>query len=242
MEQKERIIQKIKALLQKTTERGATKAEMESALAKANQLMTEHYISQFDLKQTTEKSSLDFLVIQKTKSKYDFTSFLGSLGHLFNCIIMTTVNESTLSIFGEPDERELVAYFYDMIVNVGLKEKQLFQNSIEFEQEKKHFPTKSIFNAFLTGYSKSVDYKIHLLIKERDNAISQETGLMKINQIEKVKKTLEEKIGKLPVRENKRKAPMARKAFEKGVEKGMKVNLTKAIPQSVQTGQTTMNF
>lgn len=242
MNQKTKIINRIKALLEKTVDKGATRAEMESALAKANQLMTEHYISRYDLKQTNEKSTLDFLVIQKSKSKYDFVSFLGSLGHLFNCIIMTTVSESTLSIFGEPDERELVAYFYDMIVNVGLKEKELFQNSIVFQQEKQRFTTKSIFNAFLTGYSKSVDYKIHLLIKERDNAISLETGLMKINQIEKVMKTLEEKVGKLPVIKHKKKAPIARKSFEKGVEKGMKVNLTKAIPQSVQTGQTTMNF
>jgi hypothetical protein len=242
MEQKEKIIQKIKALLQKTTDRGATKAEMESALAKANQLMTEHYISQFDLKQTNESSTLDFLIIEKSKSKYDFVSFLGSLGHLFNCIVMTTVNESTLTIFGEPDERELVAYFYDMIVNVGLKEKELFQNTTEFQQEKQHFSTKQIFQSFINGYSRSVDYKIHLLIKERDNTISQETGLMKINQIERVKIKLEEKIGKVAVKTNKRKEPTANKAFAKGVEKGMKINLTKGIPQSQQTSQTTMSF
>src|SRR5690554_1762073 len=50
----EKILKKIKALLAKTVDNGATEQEALMALNKANELMTEHYITEFDLKDIEE--------------------------------------------------------------------------------------------------------------------------------------------------------------------------------------------
>lgn len=62
MTNRQKMIERIRALLSKTVERGATEAEMASALAKAREMMDAHDLSEGDLREEEERVTREMRV------------------------------------------------------------------------------------------------------------------------------------------------------------------------------------
>lgn len=75
MKCKDSIKLKIKALLSKTTENGATEAEALSALKKAQSLMLEYFISEHDLVDPYISEKCIFKEVDIIQSAYDMKVF-----------------------------------------------------------------------------------------------------------------------------------------------------------------------
>lgn len=228
MENKEqdKIKGKIKALLSKTIDNGATKEEMESALRKANQLMTDFFISEHDLK--------DYEVINKcisehfelTKSGFDLTLFYADLAYLFDCEFY--YNSQRITFFGHEQDVALCGYFYNVISKTCLKEKEIYLKSKNAVELKQYYNGRTLAASFIKGFLVEVVFKMRKMYKERESNIPQSMGLVLLNKKEKVKNDFNNLNMKFRI--VKTKALKAeREAFESGLKKGEEINLIQGI-------------
>ena len=108
MNPREKNIARVKALLEKNVENGATEAEAMSALAKASELMKQWYISENDIKDPYlgEKCILkQFPLIQ---SGYNYRLFYNDLTRLFDCEYY--YNSKIIAFFGFEEDVELLIF------------------------------------------------------------------------------------------------------------------------------------
>lgn len=224
--EKDRIKAKIKALLSKTTDNGASEQEMESALKKANELMLLNFILEHDLK--------DFKIIEKCllkevpliKTGFDMTIFYGDLARLFDCKYY--YNSKRIAFFGFEQDTEFCAYFYNVIVKTCLKEKDLYAKSNHFKEMKKLHHGKTLSASFIKGFQISVAEKMYSMYKDRQRNIPESYGLMVIEKEENVKNQFLNL--DLKIKSVKTKILIAEQAvFDKGKEAGMTISLTQGI-------------
>ncbi len=234
MENKEKIKEKIKALLSKTTDNGATKEEMESALRKANQLMTEFFISEHDLKDNEIIDKCISEKIELTKSGFDLSIFYADLAHLFDCEFY--YNSKYITFFGHEQDVALCGYFYKMISKTCLIEKDKYLKSDRYNQLKKHYHGRTLSSSFIKGFLVEVVYKMQKMYEEREKNIPQSYGLMVVEKKEKVKNEFQELNLKIHFEKTK-ELKGERKAFEDGLEKGAELNLVQGISQSKEVSR-----
>ncbi|EKT3957673.1 DUF2786 domain-containing protein [Flavobacterium psychrophilum] len=226
METNDKIKVKIKALLSKTTDNGATHQEMESALKKANELMLQNFISEHDLK--------DFKVIEKCilkevpliKSGYDLTMFYTKLARLFDCEYY--YNSKRIAFFGFEQDTEFCAYFYNVIVKTCLKEKEKYIKSSHFKEMRRMYHGKTLSASFIKGFQISVAEKMHQMYKERKRNVPESYGLMVIEKEENVKSqflNLDLKIKSVKAKD----VIVEQAVFDKGKEAGKTINLIQGI-------------
>lgn len=229
MNNTQRIKDKIKALLLKTIDNGATKEEMESALSKANQLMLQFFISEHDLK---EESIINTCVLKQTdfvKSGYDLSIFYADLAYLFDC--EHYYNNTRICFFGFEQDAELCCYFYNMIAKTCLKEKDKFIKSRSYSILKKRYHGKTLVSSFIKGFLVEVTLKMKQMYKDRQSNIPESYGLMVIQKQEKVKEEFYNL--NINLTKSKQKALKAESiAFQLGIEQGKKVNLIQGIETS----------
>lgn len=226
MDNRDKIKNRIKALLSKTIENGATKQEMESALTKANQLMAEFFISEHDLQ--------DIEIIKKcvsesfnlTKSGYDLTLFYADLARLFDCEYF--YNSKTITFFGHEQDVALCGYFYNVISKTCLYEKDKYLKSDKYKRLKNYYHGRTLSSSFIKGFLIEVVSKMKDLYKDREANIPKEYGLMVVKKKEKVTKEFEEL--NLNIRVIKSKQLIGeRESYNDGKQKGSEVNLVQGI-------------
>lgn len=172
---------KIRALLSKTTENGATKEEMESALNKANQLMLENFIEEHEigsgeLKRKCVSKTIPFFV-----SSYDLCigKLCNSLTKLFDCNYYWVKSKKELTFFGYEEDVEMCIYFYELICRSTLKAKDMYKYDIDYLHEKqkgKH--GKTMMASFIKGFIWGVCRKMNNMYADRVKNIHQKYGLV----------------------------------------------------------------
>ena len=225
---KEKIKRKIKALLAKTTENGATESEAINALKKAQILMLEYVISEQELKDpySTEKCVLK--EVNLIKSGYNLTLFYASLSNLFDCEHFYTRRKITF--FGFEEDTELCAYFYNHIIKVCLSEKAMYLKSEEYRYASQYYHGKTLASSFIKGFLVSICRKMHDMYECRKGEVSNEVGLMIIQKNQKVQQQYEDM--NLNIRHVKnRDLEYESEAFRSGLKKGSKISLTQGISQ-----------
>lgn len=227
MSKREKIKSKVNALLAKTTENGASKEEMESALAKANQLMVDFFISENDLKDPYISENCVLEKFERVKSGYDLTGFFHSLSLLFDCEHYFTKKE--ISFFGFEEDVKLCGYFYKFITDSALIEKDKFTKSEKYLSLKRVYHGKTLASSFLKGFIKAVSVKMKVMYQNRESQLSSDQfGLMVIDKKNKVDfqfKNLDLKIRTIP---NKRiRAESV--AYDEGVLKGEKLKIVQGV-------------
>lgn len=226
MESNDKIKAKIKALLSKTTDNGATQQEMESALKKANELMLQNFISEYEIK--------DFKIIEKCilkevpiiKSGYDLKFFYSNLAKLFDCKYY--YNSKRVAFFAFEQDTEFCAYLYNVIVKTCLKEKEIYIKTDHFKQIRKMHHGKTLSASFIKGFQISVSNKMYQMYKERKRNLHETYGLMVIEKEENVKSQFLDL--DLKITSVKANDFMVEKAvFNKGKEAGEKISLIQGI-------------
>lgn len=222
----EKIKEKIKALLSKTIDNGASKAEMESALKKANKLMTDFFISEHDLQDSEIIKECISEQFELTKSGFDLSFFYGSLARLFDCEYY--FNSKTITFFGHKQDVAMCGYFYNVISKTCLKEKDVYLKSEECLQLKKYYHGRTLSSSFIKGFLIEVSSKMEEMYKNREKNIPDAYGLMVVEKREKVKNDFKNLGLKLRVQPQKQ-LTAERQAFESGKEKGQEINLIQGI-------------
>ena len=231
---RDKIISRIKALTSKTVENGATQAEMESALRKANQLAVEFMISEHELKdvEVIEKCVLKSFPLVKTG--YDMSLFYGTLGLLFDC--EHYYNNKTITFFGYSQDVELCGYFYQVIVKAALNEKDKYLKREENKYLRVLYHGKTISASFIRGFLIEVCRTINEMYEERESNLPQSFSLMVIDKKERVRKEYEEL--NLKVRIKKDKATVAaEQAFYDGRTEGENFKLTQGLEGKEESGK-----
>ncbi|MGR3790689.1 DUF2786 domain-containing protein [Flavobacterium sp. TN-1] len=226
MENKERIKGKIKALLSKTVDNGATKEEMESALNKANQLMTEFFISEYDLKdeQVIEKClSKQF---ELTKSGFDLTIFYNSLARLFDCEYY--YNSKRIVFFGHEQDVDLCGYFYYVITKTCLNEKDRFVKSDKYMKLRKNYHGRTLSSSFIKGFLIEVQEKMREMYENRKSNIPEGYGLIVLEKNKRVKQDFQ-KLDLKILTQKSRPITGELEAMEEGIKKGKEINLIQGL-------------
>lgn len=234
----EKILKKIKALLLKTVDNGASEQEALLALNKANELMIEHYITEFDLKDI-EEAKLITIEVPLYKTAYDLSLIYGPIAKMFDCI--SYYNTKRVAFFGFEDDALLCEYFYLMITKVCFFEKEKFKNTVKYKSLKKYgYHGKTIASDFIKGFIESISSKMYLMYKNRKSSIPIEKGLVVQEKEQKVKMEFENSGIKTRTVKSK-DLTYSTEAFYSGVEKGREFDLNQPLSQSASSNQLLIN-
>lgn len=226
MNNRESTKRRIKALLEKTTENGATEQEALSALKKAQELMLENFISENEI---NDPYLLEKCVFKETpiiKSRYNLTVFYASLCKLFDC--EHYYNSKRITFFGFEEDTELCSYFYNFIIKACLSEKDNYMKSKAYKELSSHYHGKTLVASFIRGFLVGISLKMSEMYKNRTHKVSEEVGLMVLGKIEKVKEQFSAK--DLNIRTVRDKGGnYEAQAYVSGIEKGENTSLVQGI-------------
>lgn len=127
---RDQIIKKIKALLNKTIENGATKEEAELALQKANELMTKYMVQLNDLKEIS-KDDIVNIEVDIPRYRVNFNRVDNALSRLFGTENFITAKRNriqSLIFFGLKHDVECCVYFHIYLTRC------LFNDTLEFRK------------------------------------------------------------------------------------------------------------
>ena len=238
MENKEKIKLRIRALLNKTVENGATEAEAIAALRKANELMVQYYISEHDLKDPFAGEKITLKETSLIKSGYDLTFFYPFLAQLFDCEYF--YNPYRIAFFGFQEDVQLCDFFYTLIVKACLREKDRYMKSKEFKSLKQVYHGKTLAASFIKGFLLKVSDKMNEMYKNRKSTVPENMGLVLVQKSERVKseyKKLDLTVRSAPTR----KLEYERIAFSSGVTQGNNFHITQGINQYQSESQIKLN-
>lgn len=154
----EKIISKIKKLLEMTEANGASENEAMAAALKAQKLMAEYHISE---KEIGEKEKSDKIVIKHTfigtgnKWKYALARIVGKN---FRCEHFFDIKRSNLYFYGYNVDVEIAIKTFEMLFEIGKKASVRCYNRIRNDCIKfgKIFNGKGIKNCFLFGFLQGI--------------------------------------------------------------------------------------
>ena len=154
---------KIRALLSKTVNNGATEAEAMSALSKAQELMKLHYLEENDL------YDVDEIIVSKLPYNSLMTYVLYNLGRLFNCKTWFVTKEY-MYFYGYETDTNLASYFYDFILKALNNSYVQYTKSLEYNDlvliEK--LSKRTIKNNFSKGFLNGIYLKISKIYEQRN--------------------------------------------------------------------------
>lgn len=233
MKGKNRIKAKIQALLQKTTENGASQEEALPAIVKAQVLMKQHMIDENDLKDPylTEKCVTKFC--PRIKSSYDLTIILYDLCNAFDC--EHYYNKERIAFFGFEEDVNLCVYFYQFILKSCMKAKDEYKKSSRYYDYtyKLGYHGRTLVASFIKGFQITVCRKLDTLYKDRTSQYSQEVGYGLV-VVEKKKRVNDEFNSENPTLKIKKSNLEARnkEAFNEGADKGSVLNITQGVNEA----------
>lgn len=232
-DKKLRVKAKIRALLNKTVENGASEQEAIQALKKANELMLENFIFEHDL-QGVEPEKIIEVREPIVVTSYDYTMFYSSLARLFDCqCFWTTGRKGDIVFFGFESDAKLAMYFYKMIMRSAATEIKKYKESFEFIHSKAFFGYhgKTLVASFVRGFTIRLSEKLWDMYQDRKSSIPKGMGLMVVEKDEQVQNSFKEKHPKLGTHKiNEFIAEQG--AFSAGVESGESIEIVQPLEGS----------
>lgn len=226
---------KIRALLNKTVENGASEQEAMLALKKANELMLENFISEHDLEGVEPEKIIEVrepIVV----ASYDFTLFYGSLARLFDCEnFWTTGRKGDIVFFGFESDAKLAMYFYRLVMKAAFNSIEEYKKSFEFTHAKAFYGMhgKTLVSSFVKGFTIRLAERLREMYQQRKASVPYGMGLMVIEKDEQVEAEFNKQHPK--VKGHKVNLDnLSREAFRAGVEDGEKLDLVQPLAEGVK--------
>jgi hypothetical protein len=220
---------KIKALLAKNTDNGATEQEAIAALQKASELMSKYFISMSDLEDPFLGERCVLKEVPIIKSGYDMALFYAELSELFDCFHY--FNRHRIAFFGFEQDTELCAYFYNVIVRTCLKEKDRYLKSDEYRRLSYRFHGKTLAASFVKGFLLRIGQKMYEMYMARKKEYSGGLDLVLYDKKRKVTESYNDMNIKTRTRSTG-KISAVETAFYSGQDAGSKVDIIQGINQS----------
>lgn len=233
MDNKEKIKLRIRALLAKTTDNGATESEMLEAMAKAAELMEKYFIDSNDLNDPFLGEKCVFGKTPIFKTKYTINYFYGYLARLFDCEYY--YNQTEITFFGFENDVDLCLYFYKLIVKTCLSETEKYKASRDFRKHQLYTGshTKTLINSFMKGFIIRVCKKLDDIYKSRQSERTTERGLILRTKDQKVKDAFEAENLKIRTVKSS-KVSLSEAGFRAGEKAGDNFSIT----QGIKSGQS----
>lgn len=176
----DKIKAKIKALLSKTVENGATEEEMNTAFEKANELMLLFFISKEDLEESLADEKCIVKTIPLAKTGYKVNHFYGMLAQLFDCKVFWNDGLQTITFYGYKHDTDLCVYFYHMIMRSCMTSLATYKKSYDYsyyvDSGFRHGRTLTF--SFVKGWIQAVTEKMYNMWKARMQHHSDSTALV----------------------------------------------------------------
>ncbi|MGM7552601.1 DUF2786 domain-containing protein [Myroides odoratimimus] len=188
-DQKLKVKAKIRALLNKTVENGASEQEAMLALKKANELMLENFICEHDLEGVAPEKIIEVrepIVV----TSYDFTWFYGDLARLFDCeCFWTSGRKGDIVFFGFESDAKLAMYFYRLVMKAAFNSIEEYKKSFEYIHSKAFYGKhgKTLVSSFVKGFTIRLGQRLIEMYEQRKASIPYGMGLMVIQKDEQVK-------------------------------------------------------
>lgn len=218
-----RALKRIKALLNKTEENGATIEEAKSSISKANQLMKEYYLTINDIESLEENEVITTGSVDRIKIKYRDTGFLPYLSDLFDC--KHFYNKKEVTFVGYDTDVKICIYLYKKITSALINDISVFKKTRTYEVNTLYngINGRTLVSSFVSGFINGISNKMYHMFCEREsNVENNQTGLMVIKS-EKVSKFYDQfdvRTIKQPSNQN-----IVGAAFVHGEDKGQNFNL-----------------
>ncbi len=230
-EKLETIKRKIINLLNRTTEKGATKKEAEACLKMANKLMLQYNIEENEL--GYEQTEKVFKLLSLKRNSLPVLNMITEISAFSGCLFMVGKNYPSRKkdhfIFGSKHDIEITLYLVEFIMNTVEEEIKQFKIVYKNNGEPRKHLRKAI-KSFLFGMCDGIGYKIRLLKEERMKDIKKSTGtalieLKRENLISELKKEIPN------VREDNsdNEITIIKDYFDQGFNKGKKIKFHDAL-------------
>lgn len=228
--QDEKLLQKVKNLLNITTEAGATEGEALNAFAAAQKIISRHHLDIADINRVSkEKIKIDHLIIYPTgKSRIMWKEkILLTLVNINNCYCVVRKTKPTNhTIFGPSENLKIIEELFNLICS-----------QVEFYSKEYPGKGKAQFNEFKLGCATKINQRLrqteaqikkeYLLEKGQTEETS--TALVFLNtQMIDIKKAATDFYGGMlggPLKQ--RQAKITSSAYGDGLKQGAKVILTR---------------
>lgn len=227
-------IDKVRKLMEFSTENGATESEVENALKLAQKLMLKHNLEMGDIKSTV--NDIDVTIIpctwkKGTESKLFLHDLLSAVAEAFACKVIRSGSsiQRLYKIVGLKEDREMTESTFNKILpqvrhltKVRFKESDKSLSAVRF--------TISYQAGFISGLTEKLATDKAQLMKSKDG-----------KQFELIVVTKEGLIAdyiadKMKIKESERKFKINRSAFQKGKEDGSDKGLNEKLPQADKSG------
>lgn len=181
MDKKEKILKKIKALLNRTVANGATFNEAEIAFRKAGQIMKEYCISE---QEVNDFQPTNFIESKVKMTRFgDFTTLATAIADFFDCEFFWQRGLKRGTFFGYDVDAELCVYFYDIAKNAlesGIKN---FKKSYKYHCLTYNNSPSKLTLSYIRGFCLKLASKLKEMKKEQDAEIlSTGTSLILVKQ------------------------------------------------------------
>jgi hypothetical protein len=224
---KDKLKLKIKALLSKTTDNGATKAEAISAINKAQSLMEENLILESDLNSSVLGEKCILKEHPRNSMKHKEVFITSYLANLFFC--QTYHTNKNVFFFGFEQDADLCCYFYDFIVESALSDLYWYKETQEYEDLKKESSANSIVSNFVKGYLLTVCRKIQEIYTERQKVRSGKGVVVVDEKMAKVKREFQN-LG-LNLKTVKSNIRGTNKSFQSGSKRGGDLSISQGVSE-----------
>lgn len=175
-EERAKISAKIRALLSKTMENGATEAEAMSAAEKASELMTEYDLTMHDVQavkdDTWGKRTRPFGEGSSRRRHYhEVSNVMSSIARFCDCKVWLQGAEATF--FGTKDDTDIAWFMTDMIRAVSEQVYREYTNSVQCALDKLDGAHgKSLRANFMIGFMSRVGARLSKMKQERDTKVA----------------------------------------------------------------------
>lgn len=238
----EDILRKVKNLLNRTTDKGATPEEMDTCINLAYQLMEKYAIGLEDVKRSDIEFSEGEFIYIPTKNSIDFMTMLTTLCELFHCgSLQRKTRKKPDGSFGRRamymyrivGEKEHALFVEFLVTEIMLNSTALF---LQISKEKGFTRNNVLVEkySYERGYFDAVVETAEQRIKERDSLRGTGTSLMVVDSM--VKDYLAN-YGYAKTRSTIRKS--SQYAYELGKQHGKNQSLDKRVNRNVKKLATT---
>lgn len=171
---KEKLIAKIKALLNRTIENGASLSEAEVALKKANELIAKYHITEFELKNFSQKEECEEVKIKFKRISKHIKSLFGSVADAFECEYCFNTHFGTL--FGYKTDITIAEYIFNFVLSALEYEISEYKKTYDYQDDISVYSPNKVINSFIGGFVAKIRQKLLELTKEKEDIVRCATG------------------------------------------------------------------
>ena len=219
----DKLMQRIRALREKTVEQGCTEQEAMAAAEKVAELLDRYGLSLSEL--DLRKQSCEGIGVETgRKRRGPIDDCMGTIAVFFDCRVWgETSADDTLRyiFFGLPGDVQAAVYLHDLIVLAFATETRTFQAG-EFYGSLESGPRRSATNSFQVGLAQGIIGKLNTLREARNAASGGSSGRALVPVKQSIIEQEMERLGLTLRRLNATRRTVIPKAFSAGKTAGEK--------------------